>query len=176
MDAFIADEHAERGVKNAVAETVNVSPAAVTVVLEKVENVTTTTPAAASRRLQGSTSSTRLLQDAATPYYGSYVHVESTIAVADADAATALSTRVEAVDTGAFTTTLATKLQDAGVAPAARAGLRVSTVSAPTTVTPAPSPGTPSGTASGAIMTCQTSNLAALFTASAWLASFSCLP
>jgi hypothetical protein len=175
VDAFIADENAVEGVRNAVAETVDVSPDAVTVVLSKrVRVTTTTTTTTPARRLQGSTSSTRRLQETATEYY---VHVESTIAVADDTAATALATRVEAIETDTFADTLTEKLEAADVASAALTGLGVGTVSAPTTAvipTPAPSP-QPSGTASGAIMTCQTSNLAALFTASAWLASFSCL-
>lgn len=176
VDAFLADDNAEVGVKNAVAETAGVSADAVTVVLSKRERVpttTTTTTAAASRRLQGSPSSTRRLQET-TEYY---VHVDSTIAVADQDAADALAADVGDVDTAAFATTLTDQLTAAGVATTAFAGLEVGTVSTPTTAAiPSPSPPVPSGTANGAIMTCQTSNLAALFTASAWLASFSCLP
>lgn len=177
VDAFLEDDNAEAGVKEAVARGVGVSSEAVTVVLTKQARITTTTTtstttAAGTRRLQGSASSNRRLQDTETEYY---VHVESTIRVATQTVADELIEDVGEVDTDDFADILEEELAEAGVDSAALSGLAVGTISEPTTeaiVVPSPSPA-PSGTASGAIMRCETSSLAAFFTVSAWLASIS---
>jgi len=176
--AFCASDEAKLGVKKAVATTAGVSEDKVTVVLEPRERDATadaTTAAnatTAGRRLQGSLSRSLLGTE-------SYVHVDSTIETNSQFAADTAKNSIQTIEGAAFSDSLRTGLAEAGMSDEDRTSFNpvVANISAPVVAEVARTPAdtAASGTASGAIIRCHTSNVAFFFIASAWLASFSCL-